>query len=389
MIFTSLTETQSPPVKSLSSLFFLPNINTPLFNLRKTKHNNKTKKKNTPRHCSSPKFSLELSMFLRVACLNSSISLRVPNSNPAKRGRVSPIANCMQIRPPNFENPEGGVLIAPDFPSNDPLSINPVKFDLKSISSPSTVPLSLRFVQLRKKHANLSLPKTAPDNLCPLGNMIFSLASVIAEAQRSRALDSSAVDSEFSIVWLFQKVFASSSALTLGVFDLMGDFMDAALNEIHWVLADLEWQKITAKGQSFKSWSEVGVTMEDEAMIGSDFEIMCAKRKEVYLKLIEGTEACSMVLSNYAQFLYQIEKDYESAEDYFVRSLAAEPIDGGARIRYANFLWQHKGDLENAEQMFLEALDVDHGNDHHLCAYARFLWMTGGQEVCIVNENEA
>lgn len=87
--------------------------------------------------------------------------------------------------------------------------------------------------------------------------------------------------------------------------------MDVALNEIHWVLADLEWERVTAKGKPFKSWSEVGVTMEDESMMESDFKLMCAKRKEVYMKLIEGTEACSMVLSNYAQFLYQIEKDYE------------------------------------------------------------------------------
>lgn len=78
-----------------------------------------------------------------------------------------------------------------------------------------------------------------------------------------------------------------------------------------------------------------------------------------------------------------------SAEEYFIRSLAAEPVDGDARIRYANFLWQHKGDLDNAEQMFVEATEVDHDNDHHLCAYARFLWMTGGQEACIVNENMA
>jgi hypothetical protein len=224
----------------------------------------------------------------------------------------------MQIKPPNFENPHGGLLLSPNFPSYDTLSINPVKFDHQPITIPGSVPLSLRFVQLRKKHANLSLPKTAPDNLCPLGNMIFSLASVISETQRSRDLNpspncssaSSAVDSGFSILWLFQKVFASSSALTLNMFDLMGDFMDVALNEIHWVLADLEWEKVTAKGGSFTFLSEVGVTIEDESM-ESDLDLMCARRKEVYLKLIEGTDACSMVLSNYAQFLYQIVKDYE------------------------------------------------------------------------------
>lgn len=257
-------------------------------------------------------------MFPRVASLNSSISLCIPNSSH-KQVRFPTITNCMKIKPPNFENSEGGLLISPNFPSYDPLSINPVKFDHKPISSPGSVPLSLRFVQLREKHANLALPKTAPDNLCPLGNMIFSLASVISEAQRSRALNpsptrcssSSAVDSGLSILWLFQKVFASSSALTLSIFDLMGEFMDVASNEIHWVLADLEWEKVTAKSRSFNSWSEVGVTMDDESMRESEFALMCAMRKDSYLKLIEGPEPCSMVLSNYAQFLYQIEKDYE------------------------------------------------------------------------------
>jgi len=90
----------------------------------------------------------------------------------------------------------------------------------------------------------------------------------------------------------------------------------------------------------------------------------------------------SLLLSNFAQFLYQVPGDHDRAEHFFKRAVRAEPADAEAMGRYAAFLWQARNDLAAAEETYQEAIAADPSNAHHAAAYAHFLWNTGGEDTC-------
>ncbi|CAN6337447.1 unnamed protein product [Urochloa humidicola] len=85
----------------------------------------------------------------------------------------------------------------------------------------------------------------------------------------------------------------------------------------------------------------------------------------------------SLILANFAQFLYLVQNDHDRAEHYFERAVVAEPADAEALSRYATFLWKARDDLAGAEETYQEAIAADPGNAHHAAAYAHFLWNTG------------
>ncbi|CAL4960378.1 unnamed protein product [Urochloa decumbens] len=86
----------------------------------------------------------------------------------------------------------------------------------------------------------------------------------------------------------------------------------------------------------------------------------------------------SLLLANFAQFLYQVQGDHDRAEHFFKRAVRAEPADAEAMGRYAAFLWEARNDLAAAEETYQEAIAADPSNAHHAAAYAHFLWNTGG-----------
>ncbi|CAO2195303.1 unnamed protein product [Urochloa humidicola] len=90
----------------------------------------------------------------------------------------------------------------------------------------------------------------------------------------------------------------------------------------------------------------------------------------------------SLLLANFAQFLYQVQGDHDRAEQFFKRAVRAEPADAEAMGRYAAFLWQARNDLAAAEETYQEAIAADPSNAHHAAAYAHFLWNTGGEDTC-------
>ncbi|OQU78113.1 hypothetical protein SORBI_3009G156900 [Sorghum bicolor] len=90
----------------------------------------------------------------------------------------------------------------------------------------------------------------------------------------------------------------------------------------------------------------------------------------------------SLILANFAQFLYLVQNDHDRAEHYFERAVRAEPADSEALSWYATFLWKARNDLAGAEDTYQEAIAADPGNAHHAAAYAHFLWNTGGEETC-------
>ncbi|XP_066362011.1 uncharacterized protein [Miscanthus floridulus] len=90
----------------------------------------------------------------------------------------------------------------------------------------------------------------------------------------------------------------------------------------------------------------------------------------------------SLILANFAQFLYLVQNDHDRAEHYFERAVRAEPADSEALSWYATFLWKARNDLAGAEDTYQEAIAADPGNAHHAAAYAHFLWNTGGEDTC-------
>lgn len=90
----------------------------------------------------------------------------------------------------------------------------------------------------------------------------------------------------------------------------------------------------------------------------------------------------SLLLANYAQFLYLVAHDYDRAEEYFKRAVRVEPADAEAYNKYASFLWMAKKDLWAAEETYLEAIAADPSNTYYAANYAHFLWNTGGEDTC-------
>uniref|UniRef100_A0ACD5U2K3 Uncharacterized protein n=1 Tax=Avena sativa TaxID=4498 RepID=A0ACD5U2K3_AVESA len=90
----------------------------------------------------------------------------------------------------------------------------------------------------------------------------------------------------------------------------------------------------------------------------------------------------SLILANFAQFLYLTRHDHKRAEHYFERAVQVEPTDAEALSRYATFLWKARDDVDAAEETYQEAIAADPGNSHYAAAYAHFLWNTGGDDTC-------
>ncbi|WVZ68122.1 hypothetical protein U9M48_017103 [Paspalum notatum var. saurae] len=101
-----------------------------------------------------------------------------------------------------------------------------------------------------------------------------------------------------------------------------------------------------------------------------------------YEQAVSEEPGNSLLLANFAQFLYQVQGDHDRAEHFFKRAVRAEPADAEALGRYAAFLWQARNDLAAAEETYQEAIAADPGNAHHAAAYAHFLWNTGGEDTC-------
>ncbi|XP_047045780.1 uncharacterized protein LOC124650279 [Lolium rigidum] len=107
-----------------------------------------------------------------------------------------------------------------------------------------------------------------------------------------------------------------------------------------------------------------------------------ARTEQWYELAVAEEPGNSLILANFAQFLYLTRNDHKRAEHYFERAVRAEPADAEALSRYATFLWKARDDVAVAEETYQEAIAADPGNAHYAAAYAHFLWNTGGDETC-------
>ncbi|CAN4098754.1 unnamed protein product [Withania somnifera] len=102
----------------------------------------------------------------------------------------------------------------------------------------------------------------------------------------------------------------------------------------------------------------------------------------MYQMVLNQEPENTLLLSNYAQFLFLVAQDYDRAEEYFRKAAEVEPKDAEALNKYANFLWQVRKDLWAAEETFNQAIAAEPSNTFYAANYANFLWNTGGDETC-------
>jgi hypothetical protein len=120
-----------------------------------------------------------------------------------------------------------------------------------------------------------------------------------------------------------------------------------------------------------------------DARVGAEVEDIDYFRTELlYQTGLSHEPDNTLLLANYAQFLYIVFNDYDRAEEYFKRAVGVEPKDAEALSKYATFLWRARDNLWAAEETFLEAIDADPTNSFYAANYANFLWNTGGDETC-------
>ncbi|CAH9138636.1 unnamed protein product [Cuscuta epithymum] len=119
-----------------------------------------------------------------------------------------------------------------------------------------------------------------------------------------------------------------------------------------------------------------------DATIESDEDDHYSKTELLYRTGLAHEPNNTLLLANYAQFLFTVAQDYDRAEEYFKRAVTVEPKDAESLNKYATFLWRARNDLWAAEQTYQAAVDAEPNNSFYAADYAHFLWNTGGEDTC-------
>ncbi|KAL2643855.1 hypothetical protein R1flu_011442 [Riccia fluitans] len=108
----------------------------------------------------------------------------------------------------------------------------------------------------------------------------------------------------------------------------------------------------------------------------------CFDRTDLeYQHAIRDEPMNTMLLVNYAQFLFAVRRDYRGAEHYFSQALKVDNEDGDIWARWAIFLWLGRNDKSAADEAYQTALTLDPYNTYHASSYAHFLWHTDNDEM--------
>ncbi|KAG8092165.1 hypothetical protein GUJ93_ZPchr0012g20107 [Zizania palustris] len=283
--------------------------------------------------------------------------------------------------------------------------------------SMAAVPASLRAIQAKRKLAAVrrgAVPRAAGTNA--VAALVAAVEAVQGAAAGGAA--EAARGAGDAMAWVIRKVHFESPDLAVGLLVLVASCLgtvvegemdrmkakeveesaaskaapndDGDANED----ADGDLPELVVLDMETELWSRIGImhgddntpVLVDEDGLQETIDICRAhRRKAAYERIIATGDANSLILSNYAQLLYQFDQDIDRAEDYFKQAVAAEPVDGEALRRYALFLWHARGDLVGAEDMFTRAIDEEPESSQQRSSYAWFLWMTGGVETCLMD----
>jgi tetratricopeptide (TPR) repeat protein len=90
-------------------------------------------------------------------------------------------------------------------------------------------------------------------------------------------------------------------------------------------------------------------------------KLISIKKEKIYLEGIadlSGEEGYRLHY-NYAHHLHYTKKDYDKAEQHYLKALAIDPDSVNANSNYANLLFDGRKDYEKAEQHYLKTLEID------------------------------
>ncbi|XP_062201038.1 uncharacterized protein LOC133903628 [Phragmites australis] len=287
--------------------------------------------------------------------------------------------------------------------------------------SMAAVPASLRAIQTKRKlaAARRGVPRAAATSAAECAVAALVKAVEVVQGAAAGGAAEAARGAGDAVAWVFRKVHFQSPDLAVGLLGMVASCLGTAV-EVE--MDRMQAKKPEASGNAEPDpddnrdtedpedlpelvemdmekelWARIGILHGDlygdsDVLVELDEdeiqEINSARarrRKAAYERIIATGGANSLILSNYAQLLYEFDKDINRAEMYFKQAVAAEPADGEAMRRYAMFLWHARGDIGGAEDMFNGAIDEEPESSHHQSSYACFLWMTGGVETCLID----
>ncbi|WOL05852.1 hypothetical protein Cni_G14583 [Canna indica] len=250
---------------------------------------------NSPFH--SLPISLQLSSFLKQPP-----SAAAPRPRPAFYVHVSNSCNEKPRESHRIGDPTPPWLVQPPpAPPREPTSGEEALFGFRAQGSRfGGLPLSLRLLQLKKKMMNKSR-RAQPADLGAVGNAVSSLASAMEEVQRAVLTG----DTADSVVWLFRNVYCDSPGLLIDLLVLSANFLSAAVER--------EVPPPPIAVERYKCWSDIGILEEFKEIerCGSEPLADYKRRAVAYEKMITSGMTSSMILTNYAQLLYQYEKDID------------------------------------------------------------------------------
>ncbi|MBA0778501.1 hypothetical protein Gotri_006358 [Gossypium trilobum] len=318
------------------------------------------------------------------------------------------------------------------------------RFTIEQKANNVGIPHSLR---LRKQRGKLDsfVDNASGFAYSSVKNAISSLVFIIREIQNYTLIIRESLYSEdlvdvmskiqqdmtLTFVWLFQQVFSETPTLMvyvmllLAIFSVQSTAENVSFDVIQRqgftqnvvtaivLVSDKESEKEEQEDQCPKANDEVrlwepmveeasrirGESVHDKALeyqirqqlvsplhaeVEPDNHEVHFRTNLVYQMHIDEQPNNSLFLTNYAQFLHLVVKDYDRAEEYFKRAIDVEPQDAEALGLYADFLWKVRNDQWGAEEMYIQAVEADTKNPFQVSKYANFLWSTGGEGTCFV-----
>ncbi|CAN0861460.1 hypothetical protein LINGRAHAP2_LOCUS8211 [Linum grandiflorum] len=222
-----------------------------------------------------------------------------------------------------------------------------------------------------------------------------------------KVMDRVQIEINYTFVWLFESVFASTPTLMVSVMLLLANFTAHSMagtvgsvaacipriSSISTCYADEEedcggeetmislqekelWAKMLKQATNFE------LEYVNEATMSSQFGDRVRRSNYMLCQtIIDESSRYSLLLLNSALFLNPNPQVLNRAEECFKRAIMMNPEDAELRIMYADFLWLVKKDLTSAEQIYTEAVEVDPSN-YHTFKYKTFLLETGSNDIC-------
>ena len=118
----------------------------------------------------------------------------------------------------------------------------------------------------------------------------------------------------------------------------------------------------------------------DKYLIGSYANFLYDVRKdydkaeELYKKAIEIDPNYGINLGNYATLLYKVHKNYDKAETLYTKAIEIRSINAITLANYANFLYDVRKDYDKAEELYKKAIEIDPNYAVSLSNYANLLY---------------